>query len=507
MADRDSFTGIIPPALQTDVLKRLQRCSQLGLKSTFLHEEQPPKHNRWHHTASVAFLAMVWYESLLPQRGKACSWAWTQEGRLTLALAMLFHDARHLPFSHMMEEVLQELNWSPVPPLSWSDVKQLSERLTNQELAQIGMTKEEIASSWGKVTTLQEGKSGVPWLEAIVDSALDADKIEYVFHDTELTKQKVRLSDWQPWFETFLSGQSLTPEGLIRLEGESCRAAFDLLLERMYLYRRLYLAPELRALECLARYIVVTWLKWKVPDAIMLPKGKRSDFESDLRVAKSKAAQDLLWTLFEPAQNPPAGELAGLQAMVADLRELGEAGVIDPAAVEWLAQLWKRLEVFISDRPNPTLQDARKQYALMNPIGPLYVHSDHEDVIRKIVRNWRVHYPLVALVDVAKFPRFLATPGNRKIKIGVNDSVAEQFLVPGTRPSEWHQKARATTPLHHCDFSSFELPVLQILIMDPWGEPSGGSSFLHEMLLRELQRQNIHLSESPEGAAHQSKTV
>jgi len=144
------------------------------------------------------------------------------------------------------------------------------------------------------------------------------------------------------------------------------------------------------------------------------------------------------------------------------------------------------------------MHDARTAYSRMNPIGPLYVHCDHERTIRTIIRKWRVHYPLVALVDIARFPRFLATPPNRVARVGDQNPTAEQFLVPSPRPSEWHRNARAATPLHRCDFAAFELPVIQLVIFDPWGESSGGSSFLHQMLLRELQMHKIQHAESPE---------
>ena len=118
--------------------------------------------------------------------------------------------------------------------------------------------------------------------------------------------------------------------------------------------------------------------------------------------------------------------------------------------------------------------------------------------VRRIIRLWRVHYPLVALVDVVHFPRFLSTPRNRRKRVGSDNPTAEHFLVPSIHPSEWHRKLRATTPLHKCDFRAYEYPVLQLVIFDPWGEPSGGSAFLHQMLRVEFERLDISIRESPE---------
>jgi len=100
-----------------------------------------------------------------------------------------------------------------------------------------------------------------------------------------------------------------------------------------------------------------------------------------------------------------------------------------------------------------------------------------------------------------RFPKFLATPKNRQRRLGGAVRTAEHFLVPSVHPSEWHLKLRSTIPLHHCDFRAFEQPVLQLVVFDPWGESSGGSAFLHQMLRREFERQDIQISESPEQVA------
>jgi HD superfamily phosphohydrolase len=504
----DSFTGLAGFALHTEALRKLDKCSQLGLKADFVFGADKSHHSRLNHSAAAAMISMLWYEALVPKRSKQMSWAWTEETKIALELAVLFHDARHLPFSHMMEEVFKELNWGHIPLLAWPDIPRYVKEVPpdlqgdfGQELKKklkvAGVEVDDLGRWWKKTTALMDSSSGVPWLEAIADSALDADKIEYLFHDTQVTGQNVRLTKWHDWFEAFLSGQSLTPEGLIRLEGQSCIAALELLQERLHLYRHLYLAPELRALETLARYIVLTWLKWKVPDRLDesdLAKMSGYDLENSLRGAKSKIAGDLMWEMFF-GSGEPKRELAGLEEMVLQLKSLD---VLDEAAVVWLEGMWRHLAQFTNPEKQPSMQHARKVYSDMNPIGPFYVHQRHEKTIRTIIRLWRVHYPLVALVDVVRFPRFLSTPENRQKRFGGALRTAEHFLVPSVHPTEWHRKLPATTPLHRCDFRAFEQPVLQLVVFDPWGEPSGGSPFLYQMLRREFEREGIEISESPE---------
>ena len=107
---------------------------------------------------------------------------------MALELVVLFHDGRHLPFSHMMEEVFADLNWGykslpiapnipvPYPQGVFPELQELKEKLNGKVM---GIDVVKILKN---AEALQIGRSGVPWLEAIVDSALDADKIEYIFY-------------------------------------------------------------------------------------------------------------------------------------------------------------------------------------------------------------------------------------------------------------------------------------------------------------------------------------
>ena len=146
----------------------------------------------------------------------------------------------------MMEEIFRELNWGFLSLRGFEDLPQWVDRIVPDMNGAFGSNLSELRTDqvgarvdlrewWNsRVVALQEGRAGIPWLEAIVDSALDVDKIQYIFQDSLLTGQNVRLADMRSWLGDFLSGQSLTPEGLIRLEGEAAFAASALLQERMY---------------------------------------------------------------------------------------------------------------------------------------------------------------------------------------------------------------------------------------------------------------------------------
>jgi len=442
----DSFTGLTDVVRRIAEFDRLNLSSQLGIKSALLGERGPQRaqHNRYYHSLGVGLIGMIWYESLSCD-GQLRGWAGTEEAKLALHLALLFHDAQHLPFSHMMEEIFDELNWrtplhergfgcspygSPVVPddtdRHWLDLEKKLEGKCRSD---------KIKDFWkDMVIPLQIGRAGNPCLEAIVDSALDADKFEYVFHDQKATRRSVRLPPFSSWFADFLGGQSVTPEGLIRLEGTSPAAALALLEERMHLYKTVYLAPELRALECLARNIVLTWLKYVVPAGVSLEKGCR---DYDLRQVKAKAAAKKIWELFKNAGGK-AGEPQDLRAikLMTDQLTSDDSGLYDDTTKIWLRECWNHLEPFASGGAPPDINAAARKVC---PLPPIYVHKRHEDELRELVRAFRVDLALRAFVDIAPFPRFVAVPRHKRARMPADREGAfsmsgdvwyESFLVP-----------------------------------------------------------------------------
>lgn len=507
--EQDTMALLAHDALRTSELERLAKCSQLGPKSSFICEKTA-EHTRFHHSASAGLLALCWYGAL--SRDLTAGWDATFEAQLTLELATLFHDARHLPFSHLMEEVFRELNWGFPSVRGFEGIPQSVDRVIPSMRGDFGRHLEEALRKEGlkveleewwktRVVALQEGRVGSPWLEAIVDSALDVDKIQYIFHDSLLTGQSIRLSDLKSWFGDFLSGQSLTPEGLIRLEGEAPFAASALLQERMYLYRHLYLAPELRALEALVRHIIISWLEWKVPEMLGdVSRMSKSGTGYDLRSAKATAAATLLWGMFQTKSSGVSREMEAVQEMVTDLTSSASS---DATAKDTIHQAWSILSVFRDAAPatRPTLRLARERYLQLRPIGPFYCHARHAATVRRICRLVRVHLPLVGLIDIAQFPRFLPTPTHRQWGRAGNPTTAEQFLVPGVNPSEWRRRGYATTPLAKCELASFELPIVQVLVFDPFGNAGGSSAFTYDMVRRQLRDAGVDIRETPEEAA------
>jgi HD superfamily phosphohydrolase len=129
-------------------------------------------------------VAERWYDHLFPNsKGSA--------EREFLSASMLLHDYGHLPFSHLFEEIFDELHWLPAERSGrpWHEV------LTEQKIPELFSSTipgtqtpfaahlRELGYAYDDVLFLIEGHSGRPYLDAIVNSAIDADKIDYIFRD------------------------------------------------------------------------------------------------------------------------------------------------------------------------------------------------------------------------------------------------------------------------------------------------------------------------------------
>lgn len=231
--------------------------SQLSLKDYWWHPGNSSGvdislHSRLHHSLGVLRVADAWFYRLR-QNTSGKSLIESDEQLLTLLhRAALFHDIGHVPFSHLIEEVFKELHWS----LNGED-KYTHEELTKIRLSGLLSTTDE--KCFPRVVRLIDGLTGIHWLDAIMNSPFDADKIDYIFRDQRWIGLGARTGSNHPWLGDFLSNQEVTPQGQILLHGNSAVAAYKLLAERAYLYDLLYYAPKVRLMERITRYILTTY--------------------------------------------------------------------------------------------------------------------------------------------------------------------------------------------------------------------------------------------------------
>ncbi len=259
----------------------LDRIHQLALQDYWLNPEDPKKvqttHTRLNHSLGVMRVAETWVKYLqkcmltiselknddeLKDRFK--------DWRKRLVITALMHDIGHIPFSHLIERVFGELHWS------FNDMPYHHETLTRIRLLSLikETMKEDVSGSaeeqeknrnrafeeFMEYERLLDGVSGITWLDCIMNSPFDADKIDYIFRDQQWMGLTGRQGDTMQWLKDFLSGQEITTEGgQIFLHGKSAVAAYRFLSERSYLYNTLYFSPRMRLMERIVQYILCSY--------------------------------------------------------------------------------------------------------------------------------------------------------------------------------------------------------------------------------------------------------
>ena len=237
--------------------ERLDRFAQLGLKSYWLGIKGEKYHTRYHHSVGVMKISSYLYDRAIEKLGLKENLCEKQ----FLRLAALLHDVGHLPFSHLIEDVFKELNWKPAGykdyySHTFQTEKRIKELFAEQDLKQ--QLKNEIGYNLRDLINLVNGCFGVGYLDAIITSPLDADKIDYVFRDTSSTDKRISLSPIQ-FLEDIATDLIITPEKYLSFSGVSAKSAVELLQTRKHLYQNLYLQSGIVILEGIVKLIIKTY--------------------------------------------------------------------------------------------------------------------------------------------------------------------------------------------------------------------------------------------------------
>jgi HD superfamily phosphohydrolase len=246
----------------------IDEVSQLAMKTFWWRNSEedgnkvsPLLHTRFSHSLGVLRVADAWFSRLTPEdvasKIGSCYGKW----KVLLRKAALLHDMGHIPFSHLIEEVFCELHWSFNGNDEYTHEELTRARLPHLLDSQSDLVKDEDIA---EINRLIDGRTGIHWLDSIMNSPFDADKIDYIFRDQHWIGLRGRTGHHASWFIDFLNNQKISPHGQIFLHGKSAEAAYKLLSERAYLYDTLYFSPRLRLMERIVRYILVTYFVLKI---------------------------------------------------------------------------------------------------------------------------------------------------------------------------------------------------------------------------------------------------
>jgi len=469
----------------------IKHFNQLGIKDYLLQEKDIDYHNRQNHSYGTALIGIIYYSAIKPFVKDTIFKKLLNDEKCEriLNLALLLHDVGHLPFSHLMEEVFNDVNWirakgkyhrhddAPLEQLNNLEKAGLK-KVISKALEDIKSTEIDVNEYFEFLQDLVAGISGVPFLDAIVNSSIDADKIDYIFRDMKYTKATARLGNPKAWVENFLSDISLAPEGLVRLNGESSLLARQLLEERQFLYKTLYLKPEIRVFEKIAATVIISFLTRKVSQLIDIPK----TIDNDLRKMKGNEAYKLLIDEFYKFSN----ELELLINICTRLSS-DDFPQQDKRAKEWFGKIRELFIKFEDDSSKGKLKELSSEMIVEEPI---YFDRDETGELRKIARDLYVDYPCWVLIDIVKSPKFLPTPRSRRFKTQYREFICEQFLVPDEDINKWKKKSIARIPLHLCNFTSLEQKFAQVLVINTFpGERRG--EYIYDLFLERCRARGI----------------
>jgi hypothetical protein len=522
---------------QGDYLKSLQLLRQLGVKTKISRSVSGRKydtagneekdHNRRLHSFGAAHLALAWFRKL--QNDVSLS----QQERERLASVAIYaavnHDIGHLPFTHLAEEVLAEVHWNlddwagpfhhdepvlanAVPHLR-SEIFDITDLGAGELRKTAGLEdcSGEVFRGWIEATI--QGRSGHPWVDAIVNSPLDVDKLDYVFRDCRFLGQGIHLpvenNDLRlQWMRDLFEHSRVLPSGLLALEGIAGEHARDFLEERRWLYKNQYLKPAFRAFERLAGAIILQWLLANVPKALCENAYSLNNPIGDPSAEKGRKARELLWTellkLNQKLDEDGKGEPDLLLELTRQLEEVPSErhqGLVSGARLrEWAGQCRMVFESMLgfpeavrSHGRKPTLEESLSRHATISEC--LYVGHRSLREVRARIRVLETERMCRALFDVAAFPRMLSYPKRHRFNLGHQEPVTECFAVADYDPDRWGRNTARWIPLSASAFAEDDKErCARIMAVSPFAEDPAVNQAL-DRLRNMLRGANIDFSE------------
>jgi len=254
--------------IDTDEFQRLRRVRQLGVSNmTYPGAE----HTRFNHSLGVLHVAQRILEMLERRYGRDSS-----EGRLisehgrSVKAAALLHDTGHGAFSHLMERAFPDT----------AEHEHRSQRMIVGPESSIPQTLKKNGLKAATVADIVGKQFEHRFLQDIVSSSLDADRMDYLLRDAHFTGVRYGIYDLE-WLVNALCLGTLKPlteegEGLLRLclDGKrGLHSAEQLLMARQHMSVQVYFHKSTRRWEahllCLFREAARLAQEGKLPEATL----------------------------------------------------------------------------------------------------------------------------------------------------------------------------------------------------------------------------------------------
>lgn len=269
--------------------------SQLGLKTYWLmgQDDAYKAHNRLKHSLGVMIISSYLYLKIQENRsiGEGKRPDINRNELYFLQLAALFHDLGHLPFSHLLEEVFEEFGWISAGESQTFNHEQNTRRvLNNMKLQNDTFRKvlKDIGYSVEEIKQLINGEFGVGYLDALINSPIDCDKIEYLFSDAIFMNRGTK-EDFRLFINEYVRDLSSNFNDFMVIENDSTRSFMELIQMRSNMYDQVYLRKGLRYLEACCKLIIRTFISYTCTEkGIFTAVEDKEQFEEYYNLSDSK---------------------------------------------------------------------------------------------------------------------------------------------------------------------------------------------------------------------------
>lgn len=421
---------------------KLDKYAQLGLKSKWLgiskdSSKGSSKHHRLSHSHGVMRISSYLYSKITEKSDLK-----EENEKQFLRIAALLHDIGHLPFAHLIEEIFQELNWKPAGykesfTHTLNTTKNIDEILVKnkdveEQLSNLGYCRDDLIR-------LINGEFGVGYLDAIINSPIDADKIDYVFRDTFSTDTRITLSPEQ-FLKDIVLETLVTPERFLAFSGVSAKAGVELLETRRFLYKNLYLRPSMRFLECAVKFVIITYfVHWinLVEENIL----KVKEHFSDLGHYKIHACIEELKNLVKKVAEKNSRNEIELE-IIAEMKDyLLKRQFLTKKIKDAIEYCFTKINTIEGEDSLKELEATITYYESRKM-------SENETArYRKAARDCTLRLPGAILIDVKESPKFLSIADARKKyeRSDGTNTYSECIIIPRGDYRTWYRGQKATT--------------------------------------------------------------
>jgi len=461
------------------LIKNLEEVLQIGLKGFWKNTANyglNPTNNRWDHSKKVAAIALNYYRGIIKKEEQRRA-----SEEVLVYMSGLLHDCGHLPFSHLLEDVFSELSWKfgnnndsfKHEHYTSYLIRELfignsNEHSTQEQREEIRNLADKYCVDYEDIIKVIDGNYGIGYIDALINSEIDSDKIAYIFGDSDDTHTELMVSKNQ--FLSKLTGNAhITQEKLIALDSESAWNAFRLLDERKRLYEELYFANDLRCRESAVKFILITYFVQQYnkiePEEY---KEFANDQYSDLSHCRIRMVIKDLFGIINGENSKPlqlkdsirqdiqeALFMCMVICMEVDKSE-NNATPKEPKEIIILKEIYERL----TDKKYDDEYKERKAKDEIPKIN-LYPISD-EDIkemsaklkykqLLGIRKRIHLNFPGILLIDVYESVKYLSTAKSRRKHTRIDGTNENQvvFLVPNGERDTWlnNEKAIAETDI------------------------------------------------------------